>query len=583
MNHNMKTIYAMTDRYAASQLTLVHRVNWISSLLATVILAAPASSSCQELRLPIAEYRDKLKAGWACQMAGVAWGRPTEFRFNDQIIPEERVPTWEPGRINNGFGEDDIYVEMTFLRTLEQHGIDVPIRQAGLDFANSGYMLWCANAAGRTNLRWIREIDFEGFFSEQLRIVDDLVLRGHHACDLTTGEQRYGYDSKGPQCTDPVLRGELHGIGKPDWNATGEGLCPLATPPVVRFKGTAYTIDLFGRIRRVKDGVWLPAIAGGFKEPPRSAGFLCEDGETFFYPGFTRGRKWWRAVRLIPTGPNTIHGEVTWQKELGKKYGGGHELTGVAANGLVYSQGAPDVMVVRHRDGEVTGETSWTDGKLPELYRKQLGYDEWFSWTWISLVDQGRRPVVTHPNCAAHVLELTPQAAQGFRQPSADLKQVNPLDPGFEAVRENRNDSRLSTLTSPFFQGSRMYVRTFQSLCCIGDQAQAYHSPGNPVLPARSRPLIAGTADPATLVTALESEGVSERVGATHALGALGPTASLAVDAPGWWEGALGALLRVDPVAARPLVAPHSGDWGGREWHRMPAVAAMGRDDDRRP
>jgi hypothetical protein len=112
-----------------------------------------AGEAAAERRLPIAEYRDKLKAGWACQMAGVSWGRPTEFRFNDQIIPEDRVPTWEPGRINNGFGEDDIYVEMTFLRTLEQHGIDAPIRQAGLDFANSGYMLWCANAAGRTNLR----------------------------------------------------------------------------------------------------------------------------------------------------------------------------------------------------------------------------------------------------------------------------------------------------------------------------------------------------------------------------------------------------------------------------------------------
>ncbi len=42
---------------------------------------------------------------------------------------------------------------MTFLRTLEQYGLDVPIRQAGIDFANSQYRLWVANAAGRTNLR----------------------------------------------------------------------------------------------------------------------------------------------------------------------------------------------------------------------------------------------------------------------------------------------------------------------------------------------------------------------------------------------------------------------------------------------
>jgi hypothetical protein len=42
---------------------------------------------------------------------------------------------------------------MTFLRTLEQHGLDCSIRQAGIDFANSGYPLWCANQEGRKNLR----------------------------------------------------------------------------------------------------------------------------------------------------------------------------------------------------------------------------------------------------------------------------------------------------------------------------------------------------------------------------------------------------------------------------------------------
>jgi hypothetical protein len=55
--------------------------------------------------------------------------------------------------INDAFGQDDLYVEMTFLRTMEQYGLDCTIRQAGIDFANSGYPLWCANDAGRKNLR----------------------------------------------------------------------------------------------------------------------------------------------------------------------------------------------------------------------------------------------------------------------------------------------------------------------------------------------------------------------------------------------------------------------------------------------
>ncbi len=103
-------------------------------------------------QVSVEDYVDKMKAGWIGQMAGVGWGGPTEFRYNGVIIPQEDMPQWKPGLINQ-FEQDDIYVEMTFLRTLELYGFDVSIRQAGIDFANSGYRLWHANRAGRDNLR----------------------------------------------------------------------------------------------------------------------------------------------------------------------------------------------------------------------------------------------------------------------------------------------------------------------------------------------------------------------------------------------------------------------------------------------
>ncbi|HEY5912088.1 MAG TPA: ADP-ribosylglycohydrolase family protein [Verrucomicrobiae bacterium] len=109
--------------------------------------------AADERRLPVKEFRDKMKSGWIGQIAGVSWGAPTEFRWKDQIIPEDKMPQWKPAMINDAFGQDDLYVEMTFLRSLEQYGIDVTIRQAGIDFANSRYPLWCANNAGRTALR----------------------------------------------------------------------------------------------------------------------------------------------------------------------------------------------------------------------------------------------------------------------------------------------------------------------------------------------------------------------------------------------------------------------------------------------
>jgi hypothetical protein len=126
---------------------------WFVAVIVLITVNVQAQESIEYRRLSVKEYRDKMKAGWIGQIAGVVLGAPTEFKFADQIIPEDDVPVWKPGMINNAFGQDDLYVEMTFLRSMEQYGLDVPIRQAGIDFANSGYMLWCANNAGRENLR----------------------------------------------------------------------------------------------------------------------------------------------------------------------------------------------------------------------------------------------------------------------------------------------------------------------------------------------------------------------------------------------------------------------------------------------
>ncbi len=126
-----------------------------AAVILGLVLTAVGDSEASEQqyrRLAVKDYVDKMKAGWVGQMAGVGWGGPTEFRYRGQVIPEEKMPKWKPEMINQ-FEQDDIYVEMTFLRTLELHGLDVSMRQAGIDFANSGYDLWHANRAGRKNLR----------------------------------------------------------------------------------------------------------------------------------------------------------------------------------------------------------------------------------------------------------------------------------------------------------------------------------------------------------------------------------------------------------------------------------------------
>jgi hypothetical protein len=109
-------------------------------------------SDVEYRRITAKEYVSKMTAGWIGQMAGVGWAAPTEFKYLERIIPEDKVPAWKPEMVNQ-FNQDDIYVEMTFLRTLELYGFDVSYEQAGIDFANSRYRLWHANKHGRDNLR----------------------------------------------------------------------------------------------------------------------------------------------------------------------------------------------------------------------------------------------------------------------------------------------------------------------------------------------------------------------------------------------------------------------------------------------
>jgi hypothetical protein len=124
---------------------------WVSVAF-QICLAAGCIQKPEYRQITVREYLDRMKGGWIGQMAGVGWGAPTEFKWNGKMIPAENIPEWTPEMVNQ-FGQDDIYVEMTFLRTLELYGFDVDIRQAGIDFANSRYMLWHANLAGRDNLR----------------------------------------------------------------------------------------------------------------------------------------------------------------------------------------------------------------------------------------------------------------------------------------------------------------------------------------------------------------------------------------------------------------------------------------------
>ncbi|MCX6873281.1 MAG: hypothetical protein NTW21_05655 [Verrucomicrobia bacterium] len=68
-----------------------HFFRIVPLLLASALLATAAETP-KYRRLPIKEYRDKMKGAWLGQMIGVGWGQPTEFKSMGEVIPDDKMP-----------------------------------------------------------------------------------------------------------------------------------------------------------------------------------------------------------------------------------------------------------------------------------------------------------------------------------------------------------------------------------------------------------------------------------------------------------------------------------------------------------
>lgn len=111
-------------------------------------------ATAEPRKIDRATLEDQVRGSWVGQMAGVTWGAKTEYTYMGEIMPEDQVPIWEPERINRGYLQDDIYVEITFLDAMVQHGVNPGWQVFGEFFSNSKYPLAHANLMARINLRW---------------------------------------------------------------------------------------------------------------------------------------------------------------------------------------------------------------------------------------------------------------------------------------------------------------------------------------------------------------------------------------------------------------------------------------------
>ncbi|MDR0575156.1 MAG: ADP-ribosylglycohydrolase family protein [Tannerella sp.] len=115
------------------------------------------STDVNSITLSKEALKDKIKGAWAAQTIGVTFGIPAEFKYNSTMIQDNRILLWNDSSMmvayrNNPGAYDDVYMDLTFMKVIEEKGIDATAQAFAEAFANADYKLWFANQTARYNI-----------------------------------------------------------------------------------------------------------------------------------------------------------------------------------------------------------------------------------------------------------------------------------------------------------------------------------------------------------------------------------------------------------------------------------------------
>ena len=130
---------------------------------AAAILSSCCNNNCSTIKygeqvvIDEATMMDKIKGGWFGQTIGCTYGGPTEFKYKGGIIWDGIPIPWYDDYIYDTFIldpglYDDVYMDLTFVDVMIEHGIDAHVDLFAEKFANDDYKLWHANQAARYNI-----------------------------------------------------------------------------------------------------------------------------------------------------------------------------------------------------------------------------------------------------------------------------------------------------------------------------------------------------------------------------------------------------------------------------------------------
>ncbi|HKK63165.1 MAG TPA: ADP-ribosylglycohydrolase family protein [Bacteroidales bacterium] len=110
-----------------------------------------------EIVITKAQLKDKIKGAWVAQTVGVTFGLPAEFKYNSTMIQDYQKLEWNDSSLIVEYRArpgtyDDIYMDLSFMKVIEEEGVDAPAQSFALSFANADYKLWFANQVARYNI-----------------------------------------------------------------------------------------------------------------------------------------------------------------------------------------------------------------------------------------------------------------------------------------------------------------------------------------------------------------------------------------------------------------------------------------------
>ncbi len=102
--------------------------------------------------------KDKIKGAWVAQTVGVTFGLPIEFKYNSTMVQDYQKLNWDETSLEVEYRErpgtyDDIYMDLSFMKVIEEEGVDAPAQSFANSFANAKYKLWFANQSARYNIQ----------------------------------------------------------------------------------------------------------------------------------------------------------------------------------------------------------------------------------------------------------------------------------------------------------------------------------------------------------------------------------------------------------------------------------------------